>query len=82
MSALISNIVSSAKDRSSPPVLNDQDVEVINEVLKALFNITLHVEEDSMDEEDESRMVELADWLQSLFTIGVSNPDLKISIQA
>lgn len=78
--ALIQTLVSNAKGRSqersgSHPTLSDDEVNVINEVLRLLFNVILGIDSNFMDEEECSTMVELTDLVQTLLTIQTENEE-------
>eukprot|EP00095_Tigriopus_kingsejongensis_P003037 maker-scaffold1070_size64748-snap-gene-0.14 protein:Tk03037 transcript:maker-scaffold1070_size64748-snap-gene-0.14-mRNA-1 annotation:"synembryn" len=79
---LTNYLISNAKGREVPkhPILSDEEVDVINEVLRLLFNITLGLDQNNMDEEERANLNELSDTVQSLLTIDTETADKKIAL--
>ena len=63
------------------PVLTSGEVEVTNQALKLLFNLTLSAQDEDviLDEEAESRLSEAANTMQTL--LAISTADAKSGIE-
>ncbi|KAK8720626.1 hypothetical protein OTU49_013194 [Cherax quadricarinatus] len=49
-----------------PVIFNDEQAELVNEVLKVLYNLVLHIDKNSPDEEEDSHCLRLITILRSL----------------
>ncbi|KAF5308249.1 hypothetical protein FQR65_LT06242 [Abscondita terminalis] len=66
---------------SADLILSDSDVDLICEVLKVLFNITIRVDSGGdVDEEDEAHYNKLIGVLNNLFLMKLENDDKKIEL--
>ena len=92
----LNDLVSHAKDRGQNPqassggsevehpLLTAGEVEVINQALKLLFNLTLSAQDEDgvLDEEAESRLSEAADSMQTLLTISTADEKSRIELHS
>jgi hypothetical protein len=69
-----------AKLMESLACLDDEEVSVIADVLKALFNLTCGYEDKDCDEEEESLMRRLCEIVQSLIIVSLASNDQKFKL--
>ncbi|KAK8382867.1 hypothetical protein O3P69_011428 [Scylla paramamosain] len=60
---------------SYPVFFNDEQSELINEVLKVLYNLVLHIDKNSPDEEEDSHCLRLISILRSLLLASSRCPE-------
>lgn len=64
------------------PCLRDNEVDLACEVLKILFNLTIHVDKDSLDEEDEAHFLRLATILHDLLVCATQTKEKHDELQS
>lgn len=57
------------------PTFQDEQSELINEVLKVLYNLVLHIDKNSPDEEEDSHCLRLINILRSLLLASSRCPE-------
>ncbi|XP_064107194.1 synembryn-A-like isoform X2 [Macrobrachium nipponense] len=59
----------------APVIFNDEQAELVNEVLKVLYNLVLHIDKNSPDEEEDSHCLRLISILRSLLLATTRCPE-------
>lgn len=59
----------------SKPFLQDEQAELVNEVLKVLYNLVLHIDKNSPDEEEDSHCLRLISILRYLLLASTRCPE-------
>jgi len=69
-----------AEERSAP--LTDQDVDLACEILKILFNLTVSLDKQNLDEEEEAHFMRLVSVLHDLLTVSTTSKDKHEELQS
>ncbi|XP_045597103.1 synembryn-A isoform X1 [Procambarus clarkii] len=65
-----------------PVIFNDEQAELVNEVLKVLYNLVLHIDKNCPDEEEDSHCLRLISILRSLLLASCRCPEKTDSLHS
>nr|XP_027221948.1 synembryn-A-like [Penaeus vannamei] len=66
----------------NPIIFNDEQAELVNEVLKVLYNLVLHIDKNSPDEEEDSHCLRLISILRYLLLASTRCPEKTDSLHS